>query len=91
MFPQTDLVFCKEDKSPDLTLFPALTSVKKKQKERKEKEGAKLERVEFVAGLIFGVLHGKSLFLAADPERFPHPLALLRSLTYPGASAGMRI
>lgn len=50
-----------------------------------------MERVEFVVGLIFGVLHGKSFFLAADPERFPHPLALLCSLTDAGASTGMRI
>lgn len=87
MFPKTDLIFCKEDKTPELTLFPALTSVK----EKKKIKGSKLERVEFVVGLILGDLHGKSLFLAADPVRFPHPLALLCSLTDPGASAGMRI
>lgn len=36
-------------------------------------------------------MRGKNLLLAADPARFPHPLALLCSLTDPTASTGPSI
>lgn len=68
MFPKTDLIFCKEDKTPKLTLFPALTSVKEKKK------GIKIRESRICCGVNSWRSAWKKPFSCSRPHAFPTSL-----------------